>query len=54
MCFKYGLIEGSQKPGPRPDWSRLGVPFKIPDEHMHLQRAPSQGFAVFKLKMHTN
>lgn len=27
ICFKYGLFYGSKTPGPRHDWSRLGILF---------------------------
>ena len=33
--FKTGLFRGLHKLRPRPDWSLLGVKFKISDEHPH-------------------
>ena len=33
LCFNTVSFRGQKKPGPRPDWSPLGVKFKIFDEH---------------------
>ena len=32
-CFNMVSFRGQKKPGPRPDWSTIGVPFKISDKH---------------------
>ena len=33
LCYNMVSFGGQKKPGPRPDWSPLGVSSKISDEH---------------------
>ena len=35
LCIIFFFFRGQIKLGPRPDWSPLGVQFKISDEHRH-------------------
>ena len=62
LCFTMVSFKGQKKLEPRPDWSPLGVQFKISDEYPHpfymrslprgLKFEPSFSFNTFFLLFH--